>query len=235
MSGKYYMKPFSKDWWRNYWYYYKWPTVVGIIVVLALILLISQLPFFQPRADFAFMYAGNIKGMGSTDGYELERRFSTVVSDIDGDGKYHVTSDVIYIEESEAGSVESPMGIVLDSTVAAGEHTVFFSSEYMLRRFDAENNMYDLTALAEKYNIPEEKLRRTESGKVFAISIADNKIFENLPEENDLSEVYILVRDLRYNDQSNYKKNLHAHGVEMAEYIISNGTYVPERKTYSIN
>ncbi len=225
-----YIPPFTKEWWSNYWYYYKWHTIIGAIVVISIAILLGDV-FGKPTPDFAFMYAGNHAGMGSVEGYTLEDQWKPYTSDVDGNGEYNVKSTVIYIPEDEAASVESAMGVVLDSELIAGESTVFFASEYLLGRFPTEE-MEDLSAYIEKFNIDESLVKRTAGGIAYAVSMSQNPIFTQM-QGVDASEMYMLVRPIRESvDTSAYKKNLHKNGLEMAQHILSGGTYIPEQVVY---
>ncbi len=225
-----YIKPFTKEWWENYWYYYKWHTILIGLVIIAVAILIADV-FGKPTPDFAFMYAGNHAGMGSVEGYTLEDQWKEYTSDVDGNGEYNVKSTVIYIPTEEAASVESAMGVVLDSELIAGESTVFFASEYLLGRFPPDE-MEDLSAYVEKFNIDETLVKRNKAGGVYAVSMSQNPIFTTM-EGVDPSEMYMLVRPVRETvDTSDYKKNLHKNGLEMAQHILSGGSYIPEKVIY---
>ncbi len=227
-----YIPTFSKAWWENIWYYYKWHIIIGLVVLFGVIVFIVDM-FGEPKADFAMMYAGNIEGMGSVEGYALEDRFKPITSDVDGDGKHFVKSNVIYIDEKEKNSVESAMGIVLDSELIAGETTVFFISDYLLGRFP-HDEMYDLSAFVEKYNIDESLVLRNESGSAYAVSLSKNPIFTQMDGVVP-TNLYLLLRPLREGvDNSIYKENLHKNGVEMAEHILSGGAYIPPQIDYKL-
>ena len=225
-----YLQPFTKEWWDNFWYYYKWYVVLGIVLLGSLVIFITDL-FGDPKSDFTMMYAGDIHGMGSVEGYALEDRFKPITSDVDGDGEHFVKSTVIYIDEKEKNSTESAMGVILDAELQSGETTVFFASEYLLGRFP-QHEMQDLSPYVEKFNIPEHLVKRTEDGSVYAISLSENPIFTEM-EGVDATNIYMLVRPIREGaDNSEYKKQLHANGLEMAQHILSGGTYIPEQVDY---
>lgn len=225
-----YIKPFTKEWWSNYWYYYKWQTIIGIVVVACVAIILADV-FGKPTPDFTFMYAGNQAGMGSVEGYTLEDQWKQYTSDVDGNGEFNVKSSVIYIPTEEAASVESAMGVVLDSELIAGESTVFFATEYLLGRFPQEE-MQDLSPYVEKFGIDESLVKRTESGIAYAVSMSQNPIFTQM-KGVDPSEMYMLVRPVREAyDNSEYKRNLHKNGLEMAQHILSGGTYIPEKVVY---
>ncbi len=225
-----YIKPLSKEWWSNYWYYYKWHTILIGIAVIIVITIIADL-IGKPTPDFAFMYAGNMAGMGSVEGYALEDEWKQYTSDVDSNGEFNVKSTVIYVPEEEAASVESAMGVVLDSELMAGESTVFFASEYLLARFPQEE-MQDLSAYVEKFGIDESCVKRTEDGIAYAVHMAENPFFKDR-DGVDASEIYMLVRPVRGSvDNSEYKLNLHKNGLEMAQYILSGGSYIPEKVAY---
>ena len=225
-----YLKPFTREWWENFWYYYKWHTIIGAILLFTAVIFVVDM-FGEPKSDFTMMYAGNMQGMGSVEGYALEDRFKPITSDVDGDGVHFVKSNVIYIDEKEKNSTESAMGVVLDAELMAGETTVFFASDYLLGRFP-QSEMLDLSPYVEKFGIDESLVMRTESGSAYAVSLSQNPIFTEMSGV-DVSKVYLLVRPLRDGkDNSVYKENLHKNGVEMAQHILSGGTYIPEQVKY---
>lgn len=58
-----YIKPFSKKWWENVWYYYKWAILGGIVLVILLVMFLAEC-VFNVQPDFTLTYIGGWKTWG---------------------------------------------------------------------------------------------------------------------------------------------------------------------------
>lgn len=73
--------------WKNWWYYYKWYVVCGILVIGVLCNLIgSALGFWSKKPDFQIAYAG--KNILTEEAVSiLEQTFASIGNDFNGDGE----------------------------------------------------------------------------------------------------------------------------------------------------
>lgn len=74
-----------KKWLDNYWYHYKWHTVITLFVVVFLAVCIGQMAS-KEKVDVYVMYAGP-SAFGATGVSEVENAFVQMTDDTNGDGK----------------------------------------------------------------------------------------------------------------------------------------------------
>lgn len=113
-----------------------------------------------------------------------------------------------------------------DIEMAGGDAVVFLFSELFLDRY-ADYGFIDLSEYVQEFGIDESLLRYDESGNVYAIEMRDNPIFTEL-ESIETEGLFLAVRPMRPNDRTAWQKDNYENGLEMARYIISGGTAVPQ-------
>jgi hypothetical protein len=73
--------------WKNWWYYYKWYVICGIIVLgITLDILGDALGLWQKEPDFQVAYVGK-SPLSEEDVHALEETFASIGDDFNGDGK----------------------------------------------------------------------------------------------------------------------------------------------------
>lgn len=85
-------------WLDNFWYHYKWAVIFTVFILVTVIVCSVQF-FSREEPDMYILYAGPYK-FGQTDTRSMERVFSSIVTDRNGDGKafaqladYYILSD----------------------------------------------------------------------------------------------------------------------------------------------
>lgn len=220
-----YIKPFSKKWWENVWYYYKWYIVGGIFLIILLIMFLAEC-VFNVQPDFTVTYIGGLENMGQVQAYQLEDRFATVTKDINNDGQKATKVNIIYLDKDSGSEEMAAMYNMADIEMAGGDAVVFLFSELFLDRY-ADYGFIDLSEYVQEFGIDESLLRYDESGNVYAIEMRDNPIFTEL-ESIETEGLFLAVRPMRPNDRTAWQKDNYENGLEMARYIISGGTAVPQ-------
>ncbi len=220
-----YIKPFSKKWWENVWYYYKWYIVGGIFLIILLIMFLAEC-VFNVQPDFTATYIGGLENMGQVQAYQLEDRFATVTKDINNDGQKATKVNIIYLDKDSGSEEMAAMYNMADIEMAGGDAVVFLFSELFLDRY-ADYGFIDLSEYVQEFGIDESLLRYDESGNVYAIEMRDNPIFTEL-ESIETEGLFLAVRPMRPNDRTAWQKDNYENGLEMARYIISGGTAVPQ-------
>lgn len=219
-----YVKPFSKKWWENLWYYYKWHMLGIAVLIVFLVFCISEC-FLKTETDFTLTYIGGLDGMGQIGAYQLEDSMKEVIEDIDSDGEKKVKVNIIYLDDNVQGEEMAAMYQMADIEMAAGDTVAYLFSEKYLERY-SEYGYIDLTEYVNEFNVPEEYVKRYEDGSIYAVKLSGNPIFTGLEHTND-DDLYLAVRPLRANDKSDWQKRNYEHGLKMARYIISGGTARP--------
>lgn len=215
-----YIKPFTKEWWSNTWYYYKWYLIGGAIALACIIFFLAEC-VFTVQPDFSMTYIGGMEPMGQIEAYRLEDALAPVSEDINHDGTKKARVTIIYLDKGKQTQEMAANFQMADLEMAGGDSVVYLFDREYLERY-SKYGYYDLTELAQKYQIPEEKLKRYEDGRVYAVNLGGNAIFEQIDKLN-AEELYLAVRPLRENDRTDWQKKNHANGVAMAEYLISGG------------
>ena len=79
------LKRFSKEWWKNFWFYYKWYLFIGAIVIVAVtVTAIDMANRVEP--DIYILFAGDYVLM-EEDTAILKERVESTITDVNQDGK----------------------------------------------------------------------------------------------------------------------------------------------------
>lgn len=221
---KMYIKPFSKVWWENIWYYYKWYIIGGAALLAFVVFFISEF-VTRVQPDFTITYMGGLEGMGQVQAYQLEDEFAQVTQDIDNNGQKKAKFNIIYLDKDTNSEEMAAMYNMADIEMAGGDSVVLLFSEKFLDRY-AKYGFCDLSEYVKKFDIDESLLKRYDDGSVYAVEMSENPIFTKL-ESIQTKGLYLVVRPLRKNDKSDWQKKNYENGLQMAEYILSGGTTEP--------
>lgn len=221
---KMYIKPFSKGWWENIWYYYKWYIIGGVALLAFVVFFISEF-VTRVQPDFTITYMGGLEGMGQVQAYQLEDEFAQVTQDIDNNGQKKAKFNIIYLDKDTNSEEMAAMYNMADIEMAGGDSVVMLFSEKFLDRY-AKYGFCDLSEYVKKFDIDESLLKRYDDGSVYAVEMSKNPIFTKL-ESIQTKGLYLVVRPLRENDKSDWQKKNYENGLQMAEYILSGGTTEP--------
>lgn len=219
-----YIKPFSKGWWENIWYYYKWYIIGGVALLAFVVFFISEF-VTRVQPDFTITYMGGLEGMGQVQAYQLEDEFAQVTQDIDNNGQKKAKFNIIYLDKDTNSEEMAAMYNMADIEMAGGDSVVMLFSEKFLDRY-AKYGFCDLSEYVKKFDIDESLLKRYDDGSVYAVEMSKNPIFTKL-ESIQTKGLYLVVRPLRENDKSDWQKKNYENGLQMAEYILSGGTTEP--------
>ncbi len=155
---------FSKEWWQNLWFYYKWHFLVGILAVIAIVYTVVD---FATRVnpDIFILFAGDYI-LTEEDSATLKERVESTITDINGDGKI------------VAQFIEIPLKLDserVDETTAASNlqmQNQFITGEQHILVLDRElYNMY----LAQELLDPDTLMEETASNPLFAETMLANR------------------------------------------------------------
>ena len=132
-------------WWDNYWYHYKWHTIIAAFVILLAVFVFGQMAS-DPQKDIVLTYCGP-KTFLSDDTEELRDCINRIMpEDFDGNGEKYaeiVRYNVFSPEELEADELpnggqatinpayNSKQMTDFDTFMSFGECSVFLLSEHM--------------------------------------------------------------------------------------------------------
>lgn len=141
---------------ENFWYHYKWHTIVCAVVIVIAVIVLSQL-LTKPKYDAHILYAGDTKILNtSIDGdlphyQRLLSSLKKVVGDENDDGSIDISLQALYaLTESQLAGISSDKTAelslaltdseTLESALVVGEYYVCFLSEELFFQYDA---LYD--------------------------------------------------------------------------------------------
>lgn len=176
-------------WLDNYWYHYKWPTIIVAFFAVAFLIMGGQ-AFSQDKTDLYFIYAGPYVFEG-TDAKDMASDMNKIlVEDYNGDGQkltemvdLYILSEAQIKAEKEAADAEEEVYYYnaqffaeerrkFDQLVFAGEYSICLLDPHLYEYVKESGGFRPLSELFEK--IPETaideygiKLSDTEFGKFF--------------------------------------------------------------------
>lgn len=78
------LKRFSKEWWKNFWFYYKWHLLVGVIVIVAITATAVDMAT-RVHPDIYILFSGDYV-LTEEDSTILKERVESTITDVNGDG-----------------------------------------------------------------------------------------------------------------------------------------------------
>lgn len=92
-------------WLDNYWYHYKWQTIIGVFFAVVIVIFTTQF-ITKEEYDYSVIYAGpGVPTANQT--REMEKAFSSVLEkDLNGDGKKNATLLEFYLLTEEQKDIK---------------------------------------------------------------------------------------------------------------------------------
>jgi len=193
------------EWFENFWYHYKWHTVVGVVVVALAAVLIGQL-MNKEEYDVGIIYAGGhsfsrLSSDGELPPYNVAlQSLSKVGEDFDGDGNVNVVLKDHYVltegeisKLREEGKGDSINEALIDTdykdfstAIISGEYYILLLSESLFREFDDryEGGLFtDLTGYVKPGADYEYLNGDTRAVYLSSLGISSLPELENLPDD----------------------------------------------------
>lgn len=206
---------------KNFWYYYKWHIIIGIVVTFFIAYIASDM-ITNVNPDLSIdiiMDSGFTYDVAEDVTRDLET--NGVAKDNNGDGK--IKSEVTIMQtgsDPSDMSGDTSMMEIVQLRMTVGEASVIITEPYILDLYGKHDVFEDLTAIADEMNIPLHKRYMSEDGKkVVAINIDG---CEFLSRKNiEAKDCYIAHRVLNYNQHDDKTKtNEHTNATDVIKYII---------------
>ncbi len=159
--SKYY-KITDKEFWRNYWFYYRVHTIVGVIVAA---LIIGTVVSFVTRVnpDILIMHIGG--GLFDEEWIpDMEAYAAEKTPDINEDGKQVVSFQTLIYNESLDAQMALASMTKADLEFAGGDSTLVLVDETTMARYINMEVFQDLTDYVQQLNIAPERLKYSEDG-----------------------------------------------------------------------
>ncbi len=174
---------------ENFWYYYKTPVIIVIIVALAGIFLISEMTKSVP-SDLSVALVST--GALSDESINFNEALPNVIQDIDDDGGANITISRLYISESMKKEDLDVMRQSLEAKLANKGATLFLVDR---TNFDSLIKKDAFCPLDELMNIAEYGDRVICRGDTpIALSLAGSKVLSDMKFSDDDLYAMILFR-----------------------------------------
>ena len=132
-------------WWDNYWYHYKWHTIIGLFFVFVIVFCVVQ-TLNDPKDDILIAYCGP-KGFQAEEMEDLREAMNRIMpEDFDGNGekyaevvRYQVFSEEELLADKEANDGKGTVNLAynakqlsdFNSFMSFGEASVYLVSEHI--------------------------------------------------------------------------------------------------------
>lgn len=132
-------------WWDNYWYHYKWHTIIGLFCIFIVVFCVVQ-TINDPKDDIIVAYCGPT-GFQAEEMEDLREAMNRIMpEDFDGNGekytevvRYQVFSEQELLMDKEANNGQGTVNLAynakqlsdFNSFMSFGEASVYFVSEYI--------------------------------------------------------------------------------------------------------
>lgn len=139
------LKPFTKEWWTNYWFYYRWHTIAGLFALVLIVgTAVDMLTKVKP--DISLCFAGEFL-LSDEESSLLTERVKQAVTDINGDGEVNVE----FLEMvMNAGQAQDEMQMANQQKLylqfAAGDSYLFVLDRDLFEVYD-EQNLFDKSGI----------------------------------------------------------------------------------------
>ena len=136
------LKRFSKEWWNNYWFYYKWHTIAGVVALALIIGTIVEV-VNRVNPDIDIMIASQY--MFSDEQLEaIKAGVSDVISDINNDDLKTVQIMSLNTSLEPKDEMQAAAREKLYLEFAAGDSFIFFMDKGLFDIYNKEDLFIEL-------------------------------------------------------------------------------------------
>ncbi len=170
-------KGFIRSSLENFWYYYKWPFLGGIVIFFAVIFFMLSISETEEPSDvdITAIFARPL----TTQEFTFQPYLEGVVSDVDENGTIHIRTEALYITEGGKTDTDIVSTNKLDSAMAYGEGDLMLLDGANLSRYQPKDFLAPLEDYVDVSQFAEENLVYRD-GKAVAVRLRDSKILTQM-------------------------------------------------------
>lgn len=187
--------------WENYWYHYKWHTLIGIFVLICAIVTVNDFAT-RRNTDFDLTYIGDYmeyEGLAAA----IAKDYEDIIGDFNGDGEVKVEVNPIYTSENIAHDSDLNFWQRIEIDIVNGESYIYLVDEHLLKSF-----------IAKGFN----GVIKTKDGYLPYIDVSENEFLKPyLPKDK---KVYMCVRKYFQQQTDEKTKNVEEKSLELMEKIL---------------
>ena len=204
----------------NYWYYYKYQTIVGIFIMVIILTVVTS-SIGNLKDDLTVDYIGNDQVTSQDFSSKLTSDFSGVIKDINKDGKVKLSFNMIYL----SGGVSMMQKATIEITAA--NTTSFIVDEETYKKYAASGVFEPLDDLAKKYNIDDTKYpglkvtnTNTSESHIYAVPLEKTSFLTSIKPENMKLYYGVKSKTQSFNN-GDYKKNMYENSMLLANSLAA--------------
>ncbi len=209
----------DKKGWENYWYYYKWHTIVGIFIAIVLIISLKDCSN-RVDPDLSIVYIGEnyIKDEVAE---QLKDYLSEHIKDINANDKVEIVFLPLVVPEKPVSEQDFVIHQRIMLEYAAGDSLIYFIDKNNLNKAITQGAFQSLDELIEKEisyinetSLVKLKLEEETEEHTYAISLENNEFMRDIGFPT--KDLYMAQRTIREKEKKDEKK--------IAEYENANIT-----------
>lgn len=158
---------------ENFWYYYKWPFLGGIVLFFAvLVARTAMIDVSEPTdANVVAVFARPL----TTQEFEFQSRLSGVVSDTDENGKVAIGTESFYISEQGKSDNDSLAQSKFETVAAYAQGDLVLMDGINMKRFESKDLWAPLADYIDISQFAEEDLYFRD-GVAVGVRLSDSKV-----------------------------------------------------------
>lgn len=207
----------SKEFWRNYWFYYKPHTLWGLAIAIVMAFTIHGC-VTKVEPDFSILYIGK-SGLFTNE--PAEPILEKYINDINGDEKKSVLITNLSLGDEKDIQMTQASLTKADLELSVGDPSLFVCDDAIIERYVAMEGFEDISQLTASLNIPDERLLKNDkTNAVLAVDITGTEFARTIGVVAK-SKVYIGVKVMPLDKKNNEKYAVqHKEVIRMCEFIL---------------
>ncbi len=201
----------SQGGFKNFWHYNKWKIFSLIALILFIAFAVSQCSYGSVT-DFEVLH---ISGVRDVSGDEFIKRIKNDVELVSEGNDPNAEFMHIFVPQDMRDIIETGALEKIQVEMVGGNSTLFILDKETIYSYKDNEFFYDLTQIADSFNVPEEKRYLGANGEVCAISVDGNKYLQECNLQCD--SLYIAVRN-----HSEKKSDEYINAFAVLNHILSN-------------
>lgn len=208
----------DREFWHEYWFYYKKHTIIGVIAVILLIFTLHSC-MTQVKPDFTLLFIGETALLPET---PTEPRLEQIIEDVNQDGKKSVLIYNLPLGQEKDYTTKQTSVQKADVELGAGDPFIFVTDSVLLDRYVEMEAFEDTGALIEEANIPEARIVRNQEGAAVAVDVTDTE-FSRFIGITSKNKVYCGIKVRPEGKQNDKTYNMyHNEALRMYGLILNN-------------
>ena len=157
---------------ENFWYYYKWPFLGGIVIFFVVIIAMINFSYVEEPsdADVLAVFARPL----TTQEFEFQTRMEDVIEDVDGNGTKLISTNALYITEGGKSDEDSLATSKFENIIAYAQADLVLMDGTNFERFKQKDFLEPLENYVDVSQFSSEDLVYRD-GKAVAVKLTDSK------------------------------------------------------------